>query len=150
MEYINHRDEPGYRQIKDDLKFLCEVGKVIDCKTIIVVPTFDIGDYTKSQIKEETVKVLHELADIAQAYDTRLALEFVGYPNCSVNTFGQAYDIVEAVNRNDVGVVLDCFHFHAMNSKIEDLQRAELPKFSCFILTIAKICRLARCATITG
>ncbi len=132
MEYINHRDEPGYRQIKDDLKFLCEVGKVIDCKTIIVVPTFDIGDYTKSQIKEETVKVLHELADIAQAYDTRLALEFVGYPNCSVNTFGQAYDIVEAVNRNDVGVVLDCFHFHAMNSKIEDLQRAEPSKIFVF------------------
>ncbi|MUG70142.1 sugar phosphate isomerase/epimerase [Paenibacillus validus] len=132
LEYINHRDEPGYRQIKDDLKFLCEVGKVINCKTIIVVPTFDIGDYTKSQIKEETVKVLHELADIAQAYDTRLALEFVGYPNCSVNTFGQAYDIVEAVNRNDVGVVLDCFHFHAMNSKIEDLQRAEPSKIFVF------------------
>ncbi|MDR6227177.1 sugar phosphate isomerase/epimerase [Desmospora profundinema] len=52
-------------------------------------------------------------------------MEFCGYPNCSVNTFGQAYDIVEAVNRESVGLVLDCFHFYAMNSDIRDLQQAD-------------------------
>jgi 2-keto-myo-inositol isomerase len=132
LEYISFRDEAGYRKINDDLKFLCEVGVVIGCKKIIVVPTFDVGDYSKQQIKKETVKVLHELADIAQSYDTKLALEFVGYPNCSVNTFGQAYDIVKEVGSEHVGVVLDCFHFHAMNSTIEDLQQADASKIFVF------------------
>ncbi|NOV03768.1 sugar phosphate isomerase/epimerase family protein [Paenibacillus planticolens] len=132
LEFISFRDEPGYQQIKDDLHFLCEVGNVINCKKIIVVPTFDIGDYTQEQIKAETVRVLHDLADQAAAYQTGLAFEFVGYPNCSVNTFGQAYDIVQAANRDNVGVVLDCFHFHAMNSKIEHLQKADAGKIFVF------------------
>ncbi|MFY9441759.1 MAG: sugar phosphate isomerase/epimerase [Tepidanaerobacteraceae bacterium] len=132
LEFITFRDENGYKQIKDDLKFLCEVGSKIDCKKIIVVPTFDIGDYDKTQIKEHTVEILHDLAETAEKYDTKLAFEFVGYPNCSVNTFGQAYDIVKTVNRDSVGIVLDCFHFHAMNSNIEDLKHADAEKIFVF------------------
>ncbi|HBK67876.1 MAG TPA: isomerase [Firmicutes bacterium] len=132
LEFITFRDEAGYKQIKDDLKFLCEVGEKINCKKIVVVPTFDIGAYTKSQIKDESIRVLNELADTAENYGVKLAYEFVGYPNCSVNTFGQTYEIVKSLNRNSVGMVLDCFHFHAMGSRIEDLQAADPDKIFIF------------------
>ncbi len=132
LEFIIFRDEEGYAQILSDLKFLCEIGEKINCKKIVVVPTFDIGGYTKDEIKAESVRVLNELADIAEPYGMKLAYEFVGYPNCSVNTFGQTYNIVEAVNRDSVGVVLDCFHFHAMGSRIEDLQKADPKKIFIF------------------
>ncbi|MGE6833486.1 sugar phosphate isomerase/epimerase family protein [Priestia megaterium] len=132
LEFINFRDDEGYQQIKGDLKFLCGIGEIIDCKKIIVVPTFDVGDYTQSQIKDETIKVLDELAELAASYNVKLALEFVGYPNCSVNTFGQAYEIVTEVNKDNVGIVLDCFHFHAMGSKLEDLKNADPNKIFVF------------------
>jgi 2-keto-myo-inositol isomerase len=82
LEFITFRDADGYQQIQDDLRFLCETGQQINCKKIVVVPTFDIGDYTKTQIKEESVRVLHELGDFADKYGVKLAYEFVGYPNC--------------------------------------------------------------------
>lgn len=132
LEFISFRDDAGYRKIKDDLVFLCETGNEIGCKKIVVVPTFDVGPYTREQIKNESVRVLNDLAETAEAYGVELAFEFVGYPNCSVNTFGQAYDIVKAVNRDSVGIVLDCFHFHAMNSKIEDLKAADVEKIFIF------------------
>ncbi len=132
LEFITFRDEEGYQQIKDDLKFLCEVGEKINCKKIVVVPTFDVGDYTKSEIKEESVRVLNDLADTAEKYGVKLAYEFVGYPNCSVNTFGQTYDIIETLDRESVGLVLDCFHFHAMGSRIEDLKNADPEKIFIF------------------
>lgn len=132
LEFITFRDEEGYSEIKRDLQFLCEVGEKINCKKIVVVPTFDVGDYTREQIKDESVRVLNELADLAEKYGVKLAYEFVGYPNCSVNTFGQTYDIVKAVNRENVGMVLDCFHFHAMNSRIEDLKNADSNKIFIF------------------
>lgn len=132
LEFITFRDEAGYKQIKDDLKFLCEVGEKINCKKIVVVPTFDIGGYTKTQIKEESMRALNDLADTAEKYGVKLAYEFVGYPNCSVNTFGQTYDIVKSVNRDNVGLVLDCFHFHAMGSRIEDLKKADPKKIFIF------------------
>ena len=132
LEFITFRDEAGYRQIKEDLIFLCQVGEKINCKKIVVVPTFDIGQNTKTQIKDESVRALNELADIASRYGVKLAYEFVGYPSCSVNTFGQTYEIIKAVDREDVGLVLDCFHFHAMNSRIEDLEQADSKKIFIF------------------
>jgi 2-keto-myo-inositol isomerase len=132
LEFITFRDAAGYRRIQDDLRFLCEVGAKIHCKKVVVVPTFDIGNYTKSQIKEESVRVLNELADQADPYGVKLAYEFVGYPNCSVNTFGQAYEIVQAVDRDNVGMVLDCFHFHAMGSRLSDLKGADARKIFIF------------------
>jgi 2-keto-myo-inositol isomerase len=132
LEFIIFRDEVGYNDIKENLVFLCQVGEKINCKKIVVVPTFDVGDYTKSEIKKESILRLNELADIAENYGVKLAYEFVGYPNCSVNTFGQTYDIVSSVNRDNVGMVLDCFHFHAMGSRIEDLEKAGADKIFIF------------------
>jgi Sugar phosphate isomerases/epimerases len=132
LEFITFRDEMGYQEILKDLKFLCEAGDVIQCKKIVVVPTFDVGGYTKQEIKEESVKRLTGLAGIAREYGVSLAFEFVGYPNCSVNRFDQAYDIVKATDLDNVGIVLDCFHFHAMGSRIEDLKAADPKKIFIF------------------
>lgn len=134
LVYFNNRSDAEYKEIKDELKYMCEVGQKIGCKNIVVVPLVTEKKFTKTQIKESSVKVLNELADIAEKYGIRLAIEFVGHPQCTINTFGQAYDIVKAVNRDNVGLVLDCFHFHAMGSRIEDLKKADGSKI--FILHI--------------
>lgn len=132
LEFVTFRDAAAYRQIKDDLTFLCETGAAIGCKKIVAVPSFDVGGYTKTQIKEESVRVLNDLADCAGGYGMQLAYEFVGYPNCSVNTFGQTYEIVKATGRDNVGMVLDCFHFHAMGSRLSDLKEADARKIFIF------------------
>lgn len=132
LEFINMRPTSEYEQIKKDCEWLCMVGNELDCRKLVVVPTFDLPGVSRKAIKESCVSVLHELADIARKYDMNLAFEFVGYPNCSVNTFGQAYEIIEEVNRDNVGIVLDCFHFYAMGSKIEDLRKADGSKVFIF------------------
>ncbi len=124
LEFISFRDKAGRGDINDNLKFLCEIGSKIGCKKIVVVPTFDVGHRTVSEIEEETVRVLREMSAFAANYDVKLAFEFVGYPNCSVNTFGQALDIVNKAQRPNIGIVLDCFHFYAMGSRMNDIKRA--------------------------
>ena len=134
LEFINFRDAAGFSEIMDGLKFCCDAGDIIGCRKVVVVPTFDVGEKTLEEIREETVRVLHIMADYAAPRGMELAFEFVGYPNCSVNTFGQAYDIVKAADRDNVGVVLDCFHFHAMGSRLEDLAAADADKIFIFHL----------------
>ncbi|KYZ76598.1 isomerase [Anaerosporomusa subterranea] len=134
LEFITFRDKAGYSQIKSDLDLLCTAGKKVGCDTIIVVPTFDIVDKTIREIRRESISVLNDLADTAERHDIRLAYEFVGYPNCSVNTFGQCYEIIHELNRDSVGLVLDCFHFHVMNSRWEDLEQADAKKI--FVLHV--------------
>lgn len=132
LECFTFRDAEGYRQIKEYLRFLCELGEKINCRRIVVVPSFNVGDCTWEQIKEETVKDLHDLAAIAETANVSLALEFIGDPRCTIHTFAQAYEIVREVNRKNVGLVLDCFHFHAMGSDLEDLRKADPQKIFVF------------------
>jgi 2-keto-myo-inositol isomerase len=132
VEFITFRDPAGYRAVKDDLEFLCQIGQRINCPKVVVVPTFGVGSRTRSEIKNESVRVLRELAGLAAPYGIKLAYEFVGYPDCSVNTLGQCWDIVKEVDRDDVGLVLDCFHFHAMGSRFEDLRQVDPAKIFVF------------------
>lgn len=125
LESVTFRDKDSHHRLLADCRTVCEAGQAIGCDTIIVVPSSDVGDHTLSDIHQETTRVLRELAQVAEIYAMRLAFEFIGYPNCSVNTFAQAYDIVSAVDADNVGLTLDCFHFHAMNSRLEDLRAAE-------------------------
>ncbi len=64
----------------------------------------------------------------------KISLEFCGAPNCSINQFGTAYDVVKAVDRENVGITVDTFHFHEMCSKLEDLKAADGNKIFAYHL----------------
>jgi len=125
LVFFNNRDEAGYKEIKEEFQYLCEVGQKIGCNTIIAVPLVTTEKITLTKIKESCVEVLNELADIGKKYGMRISLEFLGHPQATVNTFGQAYDIIQTVNRDNVGITIDCFHFHGMGSRLEDLKKAD-------------------------
>lgn len=134
LVFFNNRDEDEYLKIINEFKEMLDIAKILGVKYVVAVPLVTEQKILKQDIKKSCVKVLKELSDIAEPYGVKIAVEFVGHPQCTVNTFGQAYDIVETVNRENVGLVLDCFHFHAMGSDIEDLKKAGGSKI--FILHI--------------
>ncbi|WP_455920362.1 2-keto-myo-inositol isomerase [Priestia megaterium] len=134
LVFFNNRDEDEYLKIINEFKEMMDIAKSLGVKYVVAVPLVTEQKILKQDIKKSCVKVLKELSDIAEPYGVKIAVEFVGHPQCTVNTFGQAYDIVETVNRENVGLVLDCFHFHAMGSDIEDLKKADGSKI--FILHI--------------
>ncbi|MGG2063154.1 2-keto-myo-inositol isomerase [Priestia megaterium] len=134
LVFFNNRDEDEYLKIINEFKEMMDIAKNLGVKYVVAVPLVTEQKILKQDIKKSCVKVLKELSDIAEPYGVKIAVEFVGHPQCTVNTFGQAYDIVETVNRENVGLVLDCFHFHAMGSDIEDLKKADGSKI--FILHI--------------
>lgn len=134
LVFFNNRDEAGYKEIINEFKGMMETAKKLGVKYVVAVPLVTEQKILKQDIKKSCVEVLTELSDIAEPYGVKIAVEFVGHPQCTVNTFGQAYDIVETVNRENVGLVLDCFHFHAMGSDLNDLKKADGSKI--FILHI--------------
>ncbi|BBP89805.1 hypothetical protein BsIDN1_34230 [Bacillus safensis] len=88
--------------------------------------------------------MLKELSTLASPYEVKIALEFVGHPECTVNTLSQAYKIIEEVNCDNVGLVLDCFHFHAMGSRLEDFYKRLI--FQKFLSSISMIQRISQSA----
>ena len=107
----------------DEIIRRCEI---LDCKTIVVVPSMDITvDATLDDIKADAVDVLRQMVRKVEPHGIRLSIEFIGQPTMTINRFEDAYAIVEEVGSPLVGLTLDQYHFHAMASSFEALEKAD-------------------------
>ena len=145
LEYFNLRDKAGDEEIDEQVDFIINVCDAIGMKMLITVPTFGIKDKHVGEIREEAVSRLRTLADRAAPHGIRIALEFYGQPDCSINLFGTAWDVVQAVDRANVGIALDTFHFHEMCSKLSDLHAADGKKIFAFHLNDCEDLPLGSC-----
>jgi len=99
---------------------------LLNCKMIVVVPSMDLSVHaTLDDIKEDAVAVLKDMVKKVEPHGIKLSLEFCGVPTMSINRFEDAYAIVQAVNSLSVGITLDQYHFHAMASSFEFLEKVD-------------------------
>ena len=100
--------------------------QILDCKMIVVVPSMDLTVHASvDEIREDAVAVLKEMVKKVEPYGIKLSLEFCGAPTMSINRFEYAYNIVKEVDSPLVGVTLDQFHFNAMASGWDALEKAD-------------------------
>ena len=123
IEHITFRDTHAYESIKRECEELSSIAAAVGCPCIVVVPgPLPKGGASRESVISESIKVLTELCDISAAHDVSLAFEFLGQTDCSVPTLDLAAEIVHEVNREDLGVVIDSFHFYAGNSTLEMIE----------------------------
>lgn len=138
IEHITFRTPEDYEKIKAECEELSTIAGQIGCPYIVVVPGKLPENVNEKQIIEESVKVLHELAEIAEKHQVSLAFEFLGQTDCSVQTLDLGNKIVEEVGRKNVGNVLDTFHFYAGNSSYEAIDRMNPNKLFIFHINDAE------------
>ncbi len=138
IEHITFRTAEDYAAIKAETEELSIIAEEIGCPYIVVVPGKLPEGATKDEIIEESVSVLNELGDIAEKHRVSLAFEFLGQTDCSVQTLDFCNEIVEKVNRTNIGNVLDTFHFYAGNSTFEAIENLKPEKLFIFHINDAE------------
>ncbi|MBR1559077.1 MAG: sugar phosphate isomerase/epimerase [Clostridia bacterium] len=102
---------------------------ILGCKMIVVVPSQDMKEKglkpSRQEIREDAVAVIREMLKKTEPHGIKLSIEFCGAPDMTINRFDDAYAIVKEVNHPLVGVTLDQFHFHAMASSWDELEKAD-------------------------
>jgi 2-keto-myo-inositol isomerase len=88
------------------------------CPFIVLVPSPRPEGVTDQEVFDESVRVLREISDRFRDCKVRFAFEFLGFGWCSVSTLEADFAIVKAVNRENIGLVLDTFHFYAGGSTV--------------------------------
>jgi 2-keto-myo-inositol isomerase len=123
IEHVTFRDAAAYDSIKRECEEMSSIAAAVGCPCLVVVPgRLPNGGASRQNVIAESVRVLNELCDIAGAHNVSLAFEFLGQTDCSVPTLDLAHEIVREVNRKDLGVVIDSFHFYAGNSTIDMIE----------------------------
>ncbi|HLM02949.1 MAG TPA: sugar phosphate isomerase/epimerase [Pyrinomonadaceae bacterium] len=138
IEHITFRTNDDYEKIKAETEELSEIAGELDCPYVVVVPGKLPENATEAEITNESVRVLNELADIAEKHGVGLAFEFLGQTDCSVQTLDLCNEIVEKVNRPNVGNVIDTFHFYAGGSSFEAIEKMRPEKLFIFHINDAE------------
>lgn len=138
IEHITFRTADDHAAIVAECEKLCTIAAEIDCPYIVVVPGKLPADATKEIVIGESVKVLNELGDIAHHHGVSLAFEFLGQADCSVQTLDLAKEIIEVIDRPNIGVVIDTFHFYAGNSTFEAIDTLDPAKLFIFHINDAE------------
>jgi len=132
IEFITFRPPEEYEEIKARCRELCELARALGCDKIVVVPSPTPEDVGRDEIRDESVRALRELSDIAYPYGVQLAFEFLGFPWCSVRTLAQCWEIVKETQRGNVGLVIDTCHFYAGGSQLSAIGQVEAKKILIF------------------
>ncbi len=125
VERITFNDPSGHIRMLEDFGRLCRVAEAIGCETILVVPSPRPKGASDRAVERESVRVLRELSRMAKPHGVRLAYEFLGFADCSVNSLAQCAAIVEKAARPNVGLVLDTFHFFAGGSTLASIRKVD-------------------------
>jgi len=119
INFCDERDRIGVQRLCH--AFSAAAG-FLEIPWVVVVPGPRPAGVDEATVRKETVRSLQELSDIASGYGgVGLAFEFLGFAECSVNTLADAWAIVQEVDRPNVGLVLDTFHFYAGGSTLESI-----------------------------
>ena len=138
VERITFRDGAGRAKLFAECEQLCRVASEIACPYVVVVPSPLPAGMGPEAVVEESVHTLRELAGIAERHGTGLAFEFLGQPDCSVQTLAVADEIVRRVGRASVGLVLDSFHFYAGGSTLESIEALDPARLFIFHINDAE------------
>ena len=138
IEHITFRTPEDYAVIRNECEKLCRIAGDLNCPYIVVVPGKLPAGASKQQIIDESVRVLNDLGDIAHRYGVSLAFEFLGQTDCSVQTLDLAKEIIEIIDRPNIGVVIDTFHFYAGNSTFDAIDTLDPEKLFIFHINDAE------------
>ena len=138
IEHVTFRDAEAHARLLEECEELCRTASEIDCPFIVVVPSPLPQGASWDETIAESVRVLDELGQTASRHNVALAFEFLGQPDCSVQTLGQAAEIVGRLARDNVGLVLDSFHFYAGGSHLESIETLDPQRLFIFHINDAE------------
>ncbi len=134
IEFIAFRGSK-YAEIQGRLHELGKIAQAVGCPTIVVVPSpLPDRNLPWAEVIAEYVKVLRDLSDIACQYNIKLSFEFLGFGWCSVRTPRAAFEIIQNVDRDNIGLTIDAAHLYGGGGLISELDQLDPERIFAFHL----------------
>lgn len=134
LESISFRG-PAFASVKAHCRMLCEVAVAIGSPAIAVIPSpKPVWDISWEAVVDEHLKVLRILSDIAQPYGVKLSFEFLGHSGFTVRTPRGAMEIIQATDRDNIGMVFDIAHFTVGGAGLAEIEKLDVKRIFGFHL----------------
>lgn len=128
LEHFSLTPDSSFQMMEEKTRFMCSLCALLGTGLLIVVPSYRRSDLTAEQVVEKTVTNLERLARVAEDFGVRLGFEPIGLPRYSIRKWEAGVKIVEAVGRENVGLVADTWNFFLGGNRVEELHVTPVEK----------------------
>ena len=105
---------------------LCEAAQTLGCSAFQVVALDGLKHLPWPEMRTAFAASLRDLADIAAPFGVWLALEPVAF--APLKTLSQAIEVIDAAQRENIGLNIDTFHIWAGGTPWEEVARLDSDK----------------------
>lgn len=98
-------------QLMNEARHLCEVADTIGCPTIQLNAFSGLAQRPWEEIIKLTAANIAEIADLGQTYGIRFQVEGAAWT--PIHSLSQCLQLIKAVDRQNVGIVIDFWHLWA-------------------------------------
>ena len=123
LEYFSLVPEENFDFMLKKAEHMMTLCQLIDCDTLVVVPSKNPHHLPLSEIKPKTVERLQRLADLGNSYGVKVLFEPIGLHFFSIRKVLDGLDIVSEIKNQEVGLLIDTFHFYVGESTLDDLEK---------------------------
>jgi sugar phosphate isomerase/epimerase len=110
------------RCLMDEARRLCEVAVTIGCPTIQLNSFCGLAQRPWDEILKLTAANIADIADLGQAYGIQFQVEGAAWT--PIHSLSQCLQLIETVDRENVGLVIDFWHLWASReTTLEELAR---------------------------
>jgi sugar phosphate isomerase/epimerase len=115
---VETQDSNAFAPILEKTKVLCQFANEINCKTIQLNPFSELEHYSELEQIKLTAKNMAQICDIGLDHGIRFQLEAAAWT--PIHTLVQCQNLLEAVNKPNLGLVIDFWHFWAARGATPD------------------------------
>ena len=133
---IERSDTDFRRGLRTSCARFAALAAAVGCSALQVVALDDFHDADWPGRRRRLVSSLNELADIAEPYGVRLALEPVTFSR--FRSIEHVLEVTEIVGRARVGLVLDTWHLWTSHTPWEEVARLDPSALVCAHLSDSK------------
>lgn len=130
LEYFSLVPEENFNFMLKKAEYMMTLCQLIGCDTLVSVPSKNPHHLPLSEIKSRTVERLQGLADLGKRYGVKVLFEPIGFDFFSLRKPLDGLDIVSEIKNQEVGLLIDTFHFYVGESTLDDLERVPPERIS--------------------
>jgi 2-keto-myo-inositol isomerase len=123
LEYFSLVPEENFHFMLKKAEYMMTLCQLIDCDTLVTVPSKNPYHLPLSEIKPRTVERLQRLADLGKSYGIKVLFEPIGFDFFSIRKHLDGLDIVNEIKNQGIGLLIDTFHFYVGENTLEDLEK---------------------------
>lgn len=121
-----------FEELKEKLIWMCGMAKALGADSLVTAPLINDEGWAFNKTKAYLVDLYRTMSDVAQEFGVKLGFEIIALTGAMVPNLKSALEIIEEINRDNIGLCFDCFAFYGNSSKIETIK--DIPAEKLFMV----------------